>query len=107
MLKIRIDQAERYATYIAMGMFFLLGVLSLVKGKTELLPTARNVVLLAVGLGGLLTFTELDQFRRMRISRKRKRILFYAQSLLLACSITLLVYSMLQLDLISGLSRWD
>jgi hypothetical protein len=107
MQKISFDRVERHATHTALVMILLLCAMSMMNGTGGILTTARNLLLLVVGTGGLMTFAELEQFRKMRISKKRKRILFYAQVLLLAFSLIFLVFAMLQLDLISSLKRWD
>ena len=106
-MKHYLDRLERSGMNIALVMFLFLCGISALHGALTSLVATRNVMFLLMGVAGLLVSGELSGIRRMRISMNRKRTLMIAEYLLIALSIVLLVYSMMELGVIGDWSRWD
>lgn len=105
-MKAKVSIAEHALLNTVLIMFLVLCGFSLIDNGGGLVA-ARNAVFLLCGVGGLYVSSQLDEFRRMRISHKRKKTVRIAQALLTMFSLVAVTYVLIELGLIASLSRWD
>ena len=106
-MRATLNRIENYLTHTAVTMFLTLCALSLIKTETGTILATRNILFSLTGMGGLFLAAQLDDFRNMKLSQKRKRILRVVQTLLFAFSCILTIYALLELGLIARFNRWD
>lgn len=102
-----LERLEQHGMNAALALFLLLCVISGVDGKLDILTGTRNFLFLILGITGLLTAAELAGIQKMRLGRRKKRVLFIAEYLLIAFSLVLFVVGMVELNILTALTRWD
>lgn len=101
------DKVEQLATNAALVMFLALCALSLLGKGLEVITITRNLLFLLTGVSAILVTEQIGQLRRMRLARKKLRVLYVTQRLLLAFALIILVIAIADLDLLPTYARWD
>ena len=106
-MRLVLNTLETSLVNVALVMFFILCALSVITSSAGIIITTRNLLFMFTGIAGVMISARLDEFRTVRLSKKRKRTLRIAQTLLFAFSLMVVMFALFELGVFSGLNRWD